>query len=47
MLHSCKETCKDDEGKCMKKFPKPFRNYTETSKDGYPLYKRRSPEDGG
>ena len=46
MLHHCK-TCLDEDGKCIKKFPKPFMKETETNKNGYPLYKRRSPEDGG
>ena len=46
MLHSC-NTCLDEDGKCIKKFPKPFMNKTETANDGYPFYKRRSPENGG
>ena len=32
------------DGKCMKNFPKPFRDETSTAKDGYPLYRRRKPE---
>jgi len=34
-------------GKCTKGFPKPFSNETKDSGDGYPIYKRRSPENGG
>ena len=40
MLHGpCKSCLKD--GKCLKRFPKPFIEDTQTSKDGYPLYRRR------
>ena len=35
------------DGKCSKKFPKEFINETQTGKDGYPKYRRRSPEQGG
>jgi len=41
-----KSPCMKD-GKCSKKFPRPFVKETQTGKDGFPLYKRRSPEDGG
>ena len=34
-------------GKCTKKFPKQFMKVTESDGDGYPEYRRRSPEDGG
>ena len=33
--------------KCSKEFPKKYRNDTKTDRDGYPLYRRRSPENGG
>jgi hypothetical protein len=33
--------------KCSKDFPKTFQAETEISEFSYPLYKRRSPEDGG
>lgn len=33
--------------KCTKKFPKSFQSQTSTSDDGYPKYRRRSPEQGG
>ncbi|CAG4932716.1 unnamed protein product [Colias eurytheme] len=33
--------------KCSKKFPKSFQTQTITSDDGYPKYRRRSPEQGG
>ena len=32
---------------CSKKFPKEFLKDTQTADDGYPLYRRRKPEDGG
>ena len=35
------------EGKCTKQFPKQFRESTEYGNDGYPKYKRQSPEQGG
>lgn len=35
------------EGKCSKKYPKPLTSDTITGDDGYPLYRRRSPEDNG
>ena len=34
-------------GKCTKKFPKPFLAQTEQGNDGYPKYRRRSTADGG
>ena len=34
-------------GKCSKKFPKNVIQETQTDRDGYPLYRRRSPENGG
>lgn len=34
-------------GHCLKKFPKSFLKGTQTGDDGYPLYRRRSPGDGG
>ena len=34
-------------GKCSKKFPKAFVRSTKQGQDGYPRYRRRSPEDGG
>jgi len=36
-----------EEGRCKKRFPKPFTNDTITDTDGYPLYRRRDPEHGG
>lgn len=35
------------EGKCTKNFPKAFQSYTSTGEDGYPKYRRLSPEEGG
>ena len=34
-------------GKCTKKYPKQFKLETQFGEDGYPLYRRRKPEDGG
>lgn len=36
-----------DNGKCTKRFPREFLTETITGIDGYPLYRRRSPENGG
>ncbi|KAL8614341.1 hypothetical protein ACOMHN_007679 [Nucella lapillus] len=35
------------DNRCEKKFPRVLRKETETGEDGYPQYRRRSPEDGG
>ena len=32
---------------CSKNYPREFLKETQTDRDGYPLYRRRSPEDGG
>jgi len=34
-------------GRCSENFPKPFHRQTSMGDDSYPLYRRRSPEDGG
>lgn len=34
-------------GRCSKKFPKLFQSHTSTGDDGYPKYRRLSPEEGG
>lgn len=34
-------------GECTKRYPRNFVDQTQTGDDGYPLYRRRSPEDGG
>jgi len=36
-----------ENGQCSKKYPKPFVSETHLGTDSYPLYRRRSPEDGG
>ena len=48
MLHGpcSNKRCKVD-GKCNKGFPKQFAKETKSDTDGYPLYRRRKPEDGG
>lgn len=35
------------DGKCTKRYPRDFLQNTQTGEDGYPLYRRRSPQDGG
>lgn len=35
------------EGRCSKKFPKQFQSNTSSGDDGYPKYRRLSPEEGG
>lgn len=35
------------DGKCPKRYPRNLTNETITGNDGYPLYRRRSPDDGG
>ena len=35
------------DGRRSKSFPKPFRRQTSMGDDSYPLYRRRSPQDGG
>ena len=37
--------CMQD-GKCIKRFPRPFLQDTQTGQDGYPLYRRCMPENG-
>ena len=46
MIHYHTKMCWRD-GCCTKNFPKDYANYTSTQEDGYPEYKRRSPEQGG
>ena len=37
-----------ENGRCTKKFPKDFQKQTVVDQDNnYPIYRRRSPEDGG
>ena len=35
------------DGKCSKRYPRKFTTETITGTDGYPLYRRRSPDDNG
>ena len=44
--HNPSAPCMQD-GKCTKGFPKSFLQDTVRSQNGYPLYRRRTPEDGG
>ena len=46
MIHSCSARCLTD-GRCTSHFPKSFQSTTEADVDGFPLYRRRSPADGG
>lgn len=39
--------CNDRHHKCTKKYPWRFTAETHTEKNGYPIYRRRSPADGG
>ena len=39
-------SCMKDE-KCTKRYPRQLLHDTRTGEDGYPLYRRRSPEDSG
>ena len=41
-----KSSCMKD-GKCTKRYPRKLLNDTQTGEDGYPLYRRRAPENGG
>jgi hypothetical protein len=49
MVHKCSlNKCLNSEGTCEKRFPKSFADSTsENDNDGYPTYRRRSPESGG
>ncbi|XP_055521948.1 uncharacterized protein LOC129716088 [Leucoraja erinacea] len=50
MIHGpfCKATSRCwKEGRCTKRFPKPFVESTMSGDDSYPLYRRRSPAMGG
>jgi len=42
MIHSCSEACVVD-GKCSKRFPKPFSLTDQVSDEAYPIYRRRAP----
>ena len=35
------------DNKCIRRYPRSFTPATQTNDDGYPLYKRRSPDQGG
>lgn len=35
------------DGKCQKRYPRAMIHETQTGGDGYPLYRRRKPDDGG
>lgn len=43
----CMERRPNGEIVCGSNYPRPFLEHTVTGQDGYPLYRRRSPEQGG
>ena len=43
MLHTHNKICWK-QNKCKRKFPKEYTAYTHTKEDGYPVYRRRSPD---
>ena len=45
-LHNPHSPCMKN-GKCTKKYPRQLLPETQTGGDGYPLYRRRKPDDGG
>jgi hypothetical protein len=45
-IHRCSPQCLAD-GRCTRGFPKSFQSATQADADGFPLYRRRSPADGG
>ena len=51
MIHTCSDSCFDEadaeKKHCKKKYPREFRSDTIDGNDSYPLYRRRSPSDGG
>ena len=46
LTFTCNPTCGDD-SECSKRFPRDFASVTCDSADSYPVYRRRSPADGG
>ena len=44
--HDSGRQCMQD-GICDKKYPRAFISETQTGHDGYPLYRKRSPQEGG
>lgn len=47
MIHKCEVGKCLENNVCKKKFPKQFVKHSKSSEDSYPIYRRRSPEDGG
>ena len=46
-LHDCAAHCRDNNGRCKKRFPKPFSNFTILHDNKPAEYYRPSPENGG
>lgn len=44
--HNMSSPCMKD-GKCTKNYPRALLKDTQTNENGYPLYRRRAPQDGG
>ncbi|UYV69426.1 hypothetical protein LAZ67_6003541 [Cordylochernes scorpioides] len=45
--HGYPNPCCMERGRCQKKYPRLLLAETQTDRDGYPLYRRRRPEEGG
>ena len=45
-VHNPNCVCMKD-NRCSKRYPKSFLNETQIGEDGFPLYRKRSPENGG
>lgn len=45
-IHNPRSPCMKD-NKCEKNYPKSFIDETQTHENGYPIYRRRSPNNGG
>ena len=47
MVHGPCGSINPEDGRCSKSYPKQFKADTQLRADSFPLYRRRSPEDGG
>lgn len=46
-IFNSKSPCCDTDGNCSKRFPFKLTSKTQITEDSYPIYRRRSPKDGG